>query len=543
MKPLHRLGLASGLLSGLMTTTSYLPIPGPGFAWINIAEAQQPQSEEEKKRHQQRQNQQNQQKQQPPPQQKGPPQPPPQPKGNPGANNQQPPQQPQFRRNFGQPNNPGQGQPPQQGQQPQFKRNFGQPNNPGPGNPGAGNPGQGQPTANQGTPGGPGTPGTPGTPGGGQVTPRFLPKTPPSAGTPGGPPAQGTTPGGTANPQPRFLPGGPGGPPPQGFSKGPGGPGGPGAPTTFMPKRLDEVQGGRQQRVEGNRTIIVEPGNRTIIRQDNRIIIRHDETERFRFGARDVRTARGPGGVTETFFLRPDGTRVVTVTDPSGRLLRRYRRDPYGREINIIDNRRFYRNVAIGVGVGIVGAAILLNLPRPVVDIPRERYIVDYERASDDDLYEALTAPPLMRMERAYSLEEIRDNYSLRERMRSIDLDNITFDSGSFEITPDQYPMLERVARIISRVLERRPDEVFLIEGHTDATGTPEDNLSLSDRRAQAVAQVLSEQFGVPPENLVTQGYGEQYLKIDTPGPERANRRVTVRRISPLMQQEMSDRR
>ena len=39
----------------------------------------------------------------------------------------------------------------------------------------------------------------------------------------------------------------------------------------------------------------------------------------------------------------------------------------------------------------------------------------------------------------------------------------------------------------------------------------------------------------MPPENLVTQGYGEQYLKIDTQGPERANRRVTVRRITPLV--------
>ena len=46
---------------------------------------------------------------------------------------------------------------------------------------------------------------------------------------------------------------------------------------------------------------------------------------------------------------------------------------------------------------------------------------------------------------------------------------------------------------------------------------------------------VLSQQFGVPAENLTTQGYGDQYLKVPTPGPERANRRVTVRRITPLL--------
>ena len=65
--------------------------------------------------------------------------------------------------------------------------------------------------------------------------------------------------------------------------------------------------------------------------------------------------------------------------------------------------------------------------------------------------------------------------------------------------------------------------------------GNEVDNLSLSDRRAEAVALILSEQFQVPPENLTTQGYGEQHLKVPTDGPERANRRVTARRITPLL--------
>jgi len=52
------------------------------------------------------------------------------------------------------------------------------------------------------------------------------------------------------------------------------------------------------------------------------------------------------------------------------------------------------------------------------------------------------------------------------------------------------------------------------------------------------VAEVLSETFGVPPENLVTQGYGEQFLKIPTQGPEPLNRRVDVRRITALMAEQ-----
>ena len=69
--------------------------------------------------------------------------------------------------------------------------------------------------------------------------------------------------------------------------------------------------------------------------------------------------------------------------------------------------------------------------------------------------------------------------------MRRIDLDTITFEFGPWEVTPDQYHKLERMARAMLRVLERNPDEVFLIEGHTDAVGSDVDNLSLSDRRAR----------------------------------------------------------
>src|SRR5690606_2423015 len=119
--------------------------------------------------------------------------------------------------------------------------------------------------------------------------------------------------------------------------------------------------------------------------------------------------------------------------------------------------------------------------------------------------------------------------------MRRIDLDNINFDTGSFDVAADQYDKLERVARVLRRVIERDPTEVFLIEGHTDAIGSEEDNLSLSDHRAESVAHILVEHFEIPIENLSTQGYGEQYLKVDTQEAERANRRVSVRRITPLL--------
>jgi outer membrane protein OmpA-like peptidoglycan-associated protein len=49
------------------------------------------------------------------------------------------------------------------------------------------------------------------------------------------------------------------------------------------------------------------------------------------------------------------------------------------------------------------------------------------------------------------------------------------------------------------------------------------------------VALALSEYFRVPTENMVVQGYGESFLRIQTQDAERLNRRVAVRRITPLV--------
>jgi outer membrane protein OmpA-like peptidoglycan-associated protein len=289
-------------------------------------------------------------------------------------------------------------------------------------------------------------------------------------------------------------------------------------------RKVQDLRGQRQEVTEGGRTFIREP-DRTIIQEGGRVIIRHDEGDRFAFHARDVRVEQR-GRDTVTIVERPDGIRIVTFTDPDGRLLRRLRRYPDGREVIIIENPvREYR------GIG----DYYVDLPPPVIRIPRERYILDTERASEADIYAVLTEPPVEPIERAYSLDEVRYSRPLLERMPSIDVDTINFDFGSWEVTPDQVDRLALVAQAINRAVAANPREVFLIEGHTDAVGSDVDNLSLSDRRAQSAATVLSESFQVPPENLTTQGYGKQYLKIPTDGPERRNRRVTVRRITPLL--------
>src|SRR5215831_3612444 len=292
-----------------------------------------------------------------------------------------------------------------------------------------------------------------------------------------------------------------------------------------MPQRLDQVRTERRQTQEGN-TIVIQEANRTIIREGGHDIIRHDEADRFRFNAREVNVERR-GNNTVTVVLRPDGARIVTEVDEGGRLLRRVRRDAAGREVILIDNS-FEPH-----GPGYAG--FFVALPAPVVRIPREVYIREAARATAEDIFLTFMAPPVDRIERRYALDEIRYSEPLRARMPRVDIDTVNFESGSWEITPDQADRLAFVAQGISRAVQRNPREVFLVEGYTDATGNDIDNLSLSDRRAESVAVMLTNQFSVPAENLTTQGYGKQFLKIPTDGAERANRRVAVRRITPLL--------
>lgn len=288
---------------------------------------------------------------------------------------------------------------------------------------------------------------------------------------------------------------------------------------------IADLRNQRQEVVQGGRTIYTEP-DRIIIRDPSgQQYVRGNDLYRFRYGARDIRTET-LGGETRTVVIRPDGTQVITVVGPDGQLLRRIRRDSYGREIIIIDNS--YRDPrAVG--------GFYVDLPPPVVRIPYDRYIVDAEEASPEVLYETMMAPPVERIERRYTLDEIRYSPTVRQRMPSIDVNTINFATGSWEIPPDQAAKLQAIADGLNRAIQQNPRAVFLIEGHTDAVGNDVDNLSLSDRRAESAATLLTQQFNVPAENLTSQGYGEQYLKEQTDGPSAINRRVTIRNITPLL--------
>jgi outer membrane protein OmpA-like peptidoglycan-associated protein len=239
------------------------------------------------------------------------------------------------------------------------------------------------------------------------------------------------------------------------------------------------------------------------------------------------------GRVRET-IVRPNGVTIVTVRDRYGEIIRRSRITPDGREYVLVyvDEDRLERR---GRGQWRDPGE---DLPPLVLDIPYRDYVFDAERVDyndDEAYYEFLERPPVEKVQRLYSVDEVKRSARVRDSVRRVDLDTITFDTGSAMIADVQVDKLDGVANAMLRLLERNPAETFLIEGHTDAVGSDLSNLALSDERAEAVASALTQVFNVPAENLTTQGYGEQYLKINTDRAERENRRVAIRRITPLV--------
>ncbi|MFV0280251.1 MAG: OmpA family protein [Rhodoblastus sp.] len=291
------------------------------------------------------------------------------------------------------------------------------------------------------------------------------------------------------------------------------------------PASIDAVKSARREYRDKDAYVYQEPG-RTIVRDGDRYFLRHDENERFRALGGDLRSERR-GDHFVSIYKGRDGDEIFTVTDADGNLIRRYRRGRDGSEVVIIDNS--YR------GGPRAYADEIVVLPPPALRIARERYIVDAAEADERLLYDTLTAPPVAPIPRRFTLDEIRSSPDVRAYTRSVDLDTVNFDTGSWTLAPDQARKLAMLAQALNKAIQGNPNEVFLVEGHTDAVGTPVDNLSLSDRRAQAVAEILTREFAVPPENLTVQGYGEQYLRVATQEPERRNRRVVVRRITNLL--------
>jgi outer membrane protein OmpA-like peptidoglycan-associated protein len=254
-------------------------------------------------------------------------------------------------------------------------------------------------------------------------------------------------------------------------------------------------------------------GNLQVLRDDDAIL---------RQPGAEVTTRNYADGSSQTEVVQPDGSTVITIRNAEARVVKRIVVSPDGRQTVLFDDT---------IAVEPVDVATLPEPDRAAA--PR------IEPGNQDALRAALMQQGVI--ERGFSLNQVRQIERVRYLAPAVQVENITFETGSAAIQPGQAEALFDLGQLMSSLIEENPGEVFLIEGHTDAVGGAVTNLTLSDRRAESVARALTEYFGVSPANMVLQGYGESDLRVSTGEAERANRRVVVRRITPLLQTARAD--
>jgi outer membrane protein OmpA-like peptidoglycan-associated protein len=106
----------------------------------------------------------------------------------------------------------------------------------------------------------------------------------------------------------------------------------------------------------------------------------------------------------------------------------------------------------------------------------------------------------------------------------------VQFEFDSFRLTGDATAVLDRLAGVLKDELMQ--DKTVEIEGHADALGSADYNLTLSQLRARAVRAYLIQQHGINPDRLPFSGKGEVEL-FDAGNPTApVNRRVVFTNLT-----------
>jgi len=103
----------------------------------------------------------------------------------------------------------------------------------------------------------------------------------------------------------------------------------------------------------------------------------------------------------------------------------------------------------------------------------------------------------------------------------------IKFKYDSTQVLPDSLEYLDALGDMLN--FKQLKDKPLMIEGHADASGDSQYNMSLSEARAQAIKQYLTSVHRIKPDRLYTQGFGETKL-LDSQHPgAQVNRRAEFR--------------
>ncbi len=104
---------------------------------------------------------------------------------------------------------------------------------------------------------------------------------------------------------------------------------------------------------------------------------------------------------------------------------------------------------------------------------------------------------------------------------------DLLFDYDSAVLRPGATTSLGKLGRLI----QRNPQAVFRVEGHTDSFGSEGYNLDLSQRRAETVKFWLVQNMGIDPGKIQAQGFGKSRLIVPADRSveeQQLNRRVEI---------------
>ena len=280
------------------------------------------------------------------------------------------------------------------------------------------------------------------------------------------------------------------------------------------------------------REVVEEIGDRIVIEINNQIIVESSDRPRMSRGARDVYYEELPRGRTRETVVRDDGTQVVTIRNRYGDIVRRSRITPDGREYVLVyvDEQQLRARSTTG--------AIRASTCRRCGSTCRSRNTSSTPAASRirEAYYEFLERPPVERVERLYSVDEVKRSARIRDKVPRIELDTVTFEFGSAAIAESEVPRLQGVADAMEQAAEEEPGRDLPDRGphrrgrlrrrQSGAVGPPRRG---GRRRAH---QRLRHPAGEPGDAGLWRALPEDQ---DARSRSGSNRRVAIRRITPLV--------
>jgi OOP family OmpA-OmpF porin len=125
-----------------------------------------------------------------------------------------------------------------------------------------------------------------------------------------------------------------------------------------------------------------------------------------------------------------------------------------------------------------------------------------------------------------YTKSETSVDTMSEKKIAGMNVNSIYFDYDKFELKPQEKEELNQLGKF----LQANTKAFVALQGFTDNRGTPEYNMELSRRRAEAVADYLMKNFKLDSGRVAAAWYGEgnPVASNDTPEGRAKNRRVEV---------------